>query len=187
MHQRQKGEAMNERQNEQARRQQRQGSGQEQQQGSGQQQSRQAQQRDVQAGAERLLRLERMMTDAYDAALGKMQERRLIETLGPFREHHQRNAQTLQDLASRSEAQAVQMEPEFKRYVQEVLETIHESVRRDQAVAELRIAEAALNMVYAQVLSQTRDEQAAHTIKECMKGEAEHLGALAMAQELSKT
>ena len=68
-----------------------------------------------------------------------------------------------------------------------MLETIQDSVRRDEALGELRIAEASLNMVSGQVLSEVSDEKVAHTIKECMRSEAEHLGALAMAHEVSKT
>lgn len=135
------------------------------------------------AGPERLLRLERMMTDAYDTALGTVRDDAVAETLAAFREHHRRNAEVLQGLARREGVSPPRLDAQFKRYLVEVLDTIEEAVRREESIGELRIAEAALGMVYGQVLSQTTDEQAAHTIERCLKGEAEHLGVLAMAHE----
>jgi hypothetical protein len=64
---------------------------------------------------------------------------------------------------------------------------IQDSVRRDEALGELRIAEAALNMVYGQVLEEEADEETARTIRECMKSEAEHLSTLSMAHEVART
>ncbi|MHB8762243.1 MAG: ferritin family protein [Coriobacteriia bacterium] len=138
------------------------------------------------AGPERLLRLERMMTDAYDAALGKVNDQQLVETLAAFRQHHQMNADALHELARQEGAAPPRLDAQFRRYLAEVLETIEESVRRDESIGELRIAQAALGMVYGQVLSQTTDEQAARTIERCLKQESEHLGVLAMVHETAK-
>lgn len=136
---------------------------------------------------ERLLRLERMMTEAYDIALSKMNERELIETLARFRADHARNAEVIAGLVQRREGTSPELDEPFRRYVEEVLDTIDEAVRRDEALGELRIAEAALNMNYGQAMDYAPDDHSRRTLKECMQAEAEHLSVLSMASATHKT
>lgn len=135
---------------------------------------------------ERVVRLERMMTRAYDIAMGKIQDEDLVEVLAPFREHHERNAQALQEQVERAQGGATQLEPTFSQYLEEVLETIEDAVRRDEALGELRIAEAALMAAYGQAVEFAEDEVAG-VLKECMSAEREHVHVLQLAHDTSKT
>lgn len=143
--------------------------------------------RQIKSEMERLLRLERMMTEAYDIALNKMNERELIETLGHFRADHARSAEVLGELVQREEPGAVELDEPFKRYVEEVLDTIDDAVRRDEALGELRIAEAALNMNYAQAIDYAPDDSYRRALKGCMQSEAEHISVLSMARDTHRT
>lgn len=136
---------------------------------------------------QRLLRLERMMTDAYDIALRKMNDPRLVEVLAPFRKHHDQNSRSLDQLLQGTHMQAERLDSAFKRYVEEVLDALGEAVRRDEALGELRIAEAALNMEYAHAIEMEPEGEYANTLKECMRSEPEHIGVLSMAAETRRT
>jgi hypothetical protein len=134
---------------------------------------------------QRLLRLEKMMTEAYDIAMNKMNDQKLIEVLAPFRAHHQESAHALQQVSQGGGEP--QLEDGFRRYLEEVLGTIDDAVRRDEALGELRLAEATLNMAYSQALEVKGDGETTAVLKQCMRNEAEHLGVLAMAHDTSKT
>ena len=136
---------------------------------------------------ERLLRLERMMTTAYDSALGKVNDARLVETLGVLRAHHQDCSRTLQQAVQRAEGGAPQLDGQFMRYVEEVLDTIDDAVRRDEAIGELRVAEAALEMTYGHAVEEVQSPEISSVVKQCLASEKEHLGVLAMAHQSVQT
>jgi hypothetical protein len=130
---------------------------------------------------ERLLRLELMMTDAYDITLGKLHESGLGQTLVAFRRHHKLNADALRDISEADRGAAGQVDGAFTSYLDSVLETLSETTRQDALLGELRIAEAALGMVYGEAIQMEEDADTLGTLKECARNEVEHVGVLAMA------
>lgn len=136
---------------------------------------------------ERVVRLERMMTRAYDIAMSKIQEPDLVEILAPFRERHRKSARAIEQIARRPEADALELDQQFRDYLEEVLGTIQDSVRRDEALGELRVAEAGLKAAYGQALDAvSNDRQKVLILKERLSDESEHVRVLAMAHETSR-
>jgi|GEM_PF-3040816 len=142
---------------------------------------------DGRARVARLSKLEKMMTEAYDVTLGKESNPDLAEILRAFRAHHQRNASRLMKAADEAGGEAPEYDHSFLRYVDEVMRAINSAVARDEALGELRIAEAALEMTYGISLAEETDERLVRAFKECMRNEAEHVPALAMAHEASRS
>jgi hypothetical protein len=69
----------------------------------------------------------------------------------------------------------------FRRYIDNVLDTLSATTRQDALLGELRIAEAALGMVYGEAIELEEDSETAGTLKACARDEAEHVGVLALA------
>lgn len=133
---------------------------------------------------ERLAGLERALADAYDIAMNKVNDVQLIETLTPFRRRHSENAQVLEQLIQ-SQQQTLQLDESFQTYLEEVLDTIGDAVRRDEALGELRLAEAGLQMTYGQAL-QVASDAPANVLEHLMQEEAEHVRVLDMAHQTAK-
>lgn len=140
--------------------------------------------REIQAIAQ----IEHMMVDAYDATLGKIHDRALVDALAGFRQRHQEHEGVLRDMAQGAQTQGQFADGgALNRFNLEVLDTIGRSSRQDSAVGELRIAEAALNLMYGQAVASHPQSEEAHTLRECMSEEQQAVSVLSLAFEQART
>jgi len=127
-----------------------------------------------------LLRMEEATRDAYDAALGKLGTGKAAAPLQRFRQDHQQHAQELRQVVDQMGTRPVATDG-AQTFTDTLIDSVAQAHGYDGVFSTLRVAEAAVQLQYEDILQSEMTGQSSQTIRKLAKDEAEHIDVLELA------